>query len=339
MDGILNFNKPAGITSLEVVSLVKKLTHERHVGHAGTLDPIATGVLPICLGKGTRVIEFLVDATKTYRAEIELGVETDSFDGAGQVVARKDASCVTKEILESALGSFRGNIEQTPPMYSAVRHHGMRLYDLARAGITVERKIRQAHVLRLDLFDWQPPVATIEVVCGKGTYIRTLAHDLGQNLGCGAYLKSLVRMRSGVFDIKDAITPEQFKASVESGDWQELVYPVDAVLGDWPAMVVDDPSAETLIHGHPVTLRDGDSAAVHNARQTSPAPSFKDYFRTYTSDGSFLGVVRFRPETGQFHPDKMFLTQLPERCHCGGQCGGHCESENCPKDISNAPTT
>ena len=180
MDGILNINKPCGKTSFSMVAMVKRLTGERRVGHAGTLDPIATGVLPICLGQGTRVIEFLVDATKTYRAEIELGVTTDTYDADGRIIQRGDPSGISQDHLEAALASFCGLIRQTPPMYSAVKYQGKPLYKLARAGITVERRSRLAKIHRLELVDWQPPVATIEVVCGKGTYIRSLAYDLGQ---------------------------------------------------------------------------------------------------------------------------------------------------------------
>jgi len=188
VDGILNINKPAGMTSFRVVALVRRLSGERRVGHAGTLDPAATGVLPVCLGRATRVVKFLMDTTKTYRAEIELGIATDTGDASGQIVQKGDPFSISREALESALVSFCGSIRQTPPMYSAVKYQGKPLYRLARAGITVERKSRPARIYNLELVDWQPPVFTIEVACGKGTYIRTLASDLGQVLGCGAYL-------------------------------------------------------------------------------------------------------------------------------------------------------
>ncbi len=211
VDGILNINKPCGMTSFSLVSIVKRLTGERHVGHAGTLDPTATGVLPICLGQGTRIVEFLVEATKAYRAEIELGVSTDTYDASGRVIQRGDPSGISQEQLTSALDSFRGLIQQTPPMYSAVKYQGKPLYELARAGITIERRSRPTKIHNLELVDWQPPVATIEIVCGKGTYIRSLAYDLGQALGCGAYLKSLIRQRCGFFDIRDAVSLPQFQ--------------------------------------------------------------------------------------------------------------------------------
>ena len=198
MDGILNINKPAGKTSFAVVAMVKRLTGEKHVGHAGTLDPMATGVLPVCLGQATRLVEYLMDTTKTYRAEIELGVSTDSYDREGAVTQKCDASAVTLAQIETALNSFRGVITQIPPMYSAVKHQGKPLYELARAGIDVERKARTAKIYSLEIRDWQNPFLTIEVNCGKGTYIRSLANDLGQALGCGATLSALERSRCGI---------------------------------------------------------------------------------------------------------------------------------------------
>jgi tRNA pseudouridine55 synthase len=217
MDGILNINKPWGKTSFSIVSLVRRLSGERRVGHAGTLDPAATGVLPVCLGQGTRVVEYLVASPKAYRAEIELGVATDTHDATGTIVSRGDPSKVTKKKLLSALESFRGLIEQTPPMYSAVKHEGKPLYELARSGIQVPRKSRKRWVYRLELLDWHSPVATIEVECGKGTYIRSLADDLGQLLGCGASLKSLTRLRCGIFTIEEAITIARLEEGFRHG--------------------------------------------------------------------------------------------------------------------------
>ncbi len=227
MDGILNIDKPWGKTSFSIVSMVKRLTGERRVGHAGTLDPAATGVLPVCLGQGTRIIQFLLDATKAYRAQIEFGVATDTYDATGSITSKGDPSGVSREQLLSALTSFSGLIQQTPPMYSAVKHGGKPLYELARSGIKVERKSRLTWVYHLELIDWQPPVATIEVECGKGTYIRSLAHDLGQLLGCGANLKSLTRLRCGFFGIEDAVSMPQLEDALRYGYWQHFIYPIE----------------------------------------------------------------------------------------------------------------
>ncbi len=291
MDGILNINKPSGKTSFSIVAIVKRLSRERRVGHAGTLDPMATGVLPVCLGQGTRVVEFLVDSTKAYRAEVELGVTTDTYDACGRIIKKEDPSGISLDKLESALTSFRGLIQQTPPMYSAVSYKGKPLYKLARAGVTVERKSRPAKVHKLELVDWQPPVATIEVVCGKGTYIRTLAYDLGQVLGCGAYLKSLIRLRCGPFDIRDAVSMPQLEEAFHYDYWGNLVYPIDSVLLNWPAIVVSDDDRKNIKDGRPLV---------------SWKDSGGNLCRAYSLDGCFLGVLRFNSGKGEWEPEKVF---------------------------------
>jgi tRNA pseudouridine55 synthase len=292
VDGILNIDKPGGITSYRVVSLVKRLSGERRVGHAGTLDPLATGVLPVCLGQATRIVEFLADAAKTYRADIELGVTTDTYDASGAVTRREDPAGIRYEDVESALASFRGLIRQTPPMYSAVRHQGKKLYELARAGITVERKSRPVTIHRLVILDFQPLLVTIEVECGKGTYIRSLAHDLGQVLGCGASLKSLVRLSYGPFHIENAVSVPQLEDAFRHGHWEHLVHPADSVLSAWPAVAVDEATAQAIRNGAPVAL--------------PLEPSGGRYCRTYTADGHFLAVLRFDPEKERWHPEKVF---------------------------------
>jgi len=308
VDGILNINKPSGITSFSVVSIVKRLTGERRVGHAGTLDPAATGVLPICLGQGTRITRFLIDATKAYRAQIELGIATDTYDASGKITQQEDPSGISQGQLEAALTPFCGLIKQTPPMYSAVKYHGKRLYELARAGIEVERKSRLIEVHQLKLTDWQPPVATIEVVCGKGTYIRSLAHDLGQALRCGANLKSLIRLRCGLFDIRDAISVPQLEDAFHHGYWQHLVYPIDVVLSHWTAMVVSDETGKAIKNGRPLTPTNDDTSkgTGYLEQRILAQPSAGNHCRVYTPDGCFLGVLRFNPEKGQWQPEKVF---------------------------------
>ena len=296
MDGILNINKPRGRTSFSIVSLVKRLSGVKRVGHAGTLDPAATGVLPVCLGQGRRVVPFLHDTAKVYKAQIELGVTTDSYDATGNITARADPSGVSRQLLLSALDSFRGLIQQTPPMYSAVKHGGRPLYELARAGIEVERQSRPAQIYRLELKRWQPPVATVEVECGKGTYIRSLAHDLGQLLGCGAHLKSLVRLKYGCFDIKDAVSLPQLEDGFRHGYWQRFVYPIDIVFQDWAVVVVDDATAADIRNGRPVALKPTDS----------PQPGADSRLRAYNGDGHFLGVLQFNREKGHWRPGKVF---------------------------------
>jgi tRNA pseudouridine55 synthase len=292
VDGILNINKPRGQTSFGVVSLVKRLSGVKRVGHAGTLDPAATGVLPVCLGQGRRVVPFLHDAPKVYKARIEFGVTTDSYDATGRVTARSDPSGLSRKQLLSALDSFRGLVGQTPPMYSALKRGGRPLYELARAGIEVERQSRTVQVYRLELRRWQPPVATLEVECGKGTYIRSLAHDLGQLLGCGAYLKYLARLRYGCFDIKDAVSLPRLEEGFRNGDWQQFIYPIDSVFQDWGAVVVDDAAAADISNGRPVEL---DSPQTGAGR-----------LRAYSDDGRFLGLLKFSREKGRWLPARVF---------------------------------
>ena len=297
VDGILNINKPWGKTSFSIVSLVKRLSGEKRVGHAGTLDPAATGVLPVCLGQGTRIIQFLQDATKAYRAQIEFGVTTDTYDATGSITSKGDPSGVSREQLLSALTSFTGEIQQTPPMYSAVKHGGKPLYELARSGIRVERKSRLTRVYHLELIDWQPPVATIEVECGKGTYIRSLAHDLGQLLGCGANLKSLTRLRCGLFGIEDAVSVPQLEDAFRYGYWQHFIYPMDIVLLHWAAMVVGDAAEEDIRNGRPLVF-EGDGSLLTS--------SYGNHCRVYNRDGCFLGMLCFDSERGQWQPEKVF---------------------------------
>jgi len=292
MDGILNINKPTGKTSFSIVSLVRRLSGERRVGHAGTLDPAASGVLPVCLGQGTRVIEFLLNAPKAYRAEIEFGVATDTDDATGSIISRGDPSGVSRKSLLSALNSFCGLVSQTPPMYSALKHGGRPLYKLARQGISVERKSRLRRIYRVELIDWQPPLATIEVECERGTYIRALARDLGELLGCGAHLRGLLRLRCGSFSLENAVSLSQLEDAFRGGYWQKLIYPIDFVLSQWAAVVVDNGAEEDIKKGRPLVLAPGDPSG--------------ERCRVYTRDGSFLAVLKFNPETGQWQPDKVF---------------------------------
>ena len=310
MNGILNINKPQGKTSFSTVAAVRSLTGQRRVGHAGTLDPEATGVLPVCLGQGTRVAEFLMGTSKVYRAQIELGRATDTYDASGRTTQQADPSTVRREHFSTALASFHGLTRQTPPMYSALKYQGQRLYELARAGIEVERKSRPVRIDRLELTEWEPPLATIEVTCGKGTYIRSLAHDLGQLLGCGAHLKRLARLRYGPFDIESAISLPQFEAACRHGYWQRYLYPVDIALLGWEAIIVSETQAEAVRNGNPIAL---EGLVRHRAGDCSPrlqlaGASSEEHCRAYTLDGLFLGVLRFNPESAQWQPKKVFRT-------------------------------
>ncbi len=311
MDGILNINKPPGNTSFNIVSVVKRLTGEKRVGHAGTLDPAATGVLPVCLGQGTRVVEYLMNATKVYRTEIELGRATDTHDASGQVIQRGEVFGINREKLESALDSFTGIIYQTPPMYSAVKYQGKPLYKIAREGITVERESRPVKIYELKLINWQSPIVTLEIVCGKGTYIRSLAHDLGQLLGCGAHLRNLVRLRCGPFSLEDSVSISRLEEAFQYGYWQQFLYPIDSVLLHWTTMIVNDEDGFNIINGRPVILESVDI----NDKKSCLSPEVNVEFdgslcRAYTLDGQFLGVLRFNTGKRHWQPDKVFFKQV-----------------------------
>ena len=294
VDGILNVLKPAGKTSFAVVSLVRRWSGERRVGHAGTLDPEATGVLVVCLGQATRIVEYLAGSGKSYRAEIELGVTTDTYDGVGKVVDRRDPSAVTREQVRQVLHSFHGTVAQVPPMHSALHHKGKRLYQLAREGIEVEREPRQVEFSRIELLAWQPPAVTIEVDCSGGTYIRSLAQDIGTALGCGAHLKKLVRLKSQPFHIDDAVPLAVLKEAFDHGDWQGHLHSMDEVLLDWPAAILDRES-EALV-------QKGSNVELHFAGDTGPAGS---HSRAYSSSGYFLAVLA-KTDEGLWHPEKVF---------------------------------
>jgi tRNA pseudouridine55 synthase len=296
LDGILNINKPPGKTSFGVVAAVKRLSGEKRAGHSGTLDPDATGVLPVCLGRATRIVEFLVDTTKTYRADIVLGTATDTYDSSGRVTHQGDASKIKRADIESALEAFRGPIRQTPPMYSALKHRGKPLYKLAREGIEIERKSRTVTIHRLEMLDWQPPVVTLEVECSKGTYVRSLAHDLGEALGCGAHLKNLVRTRCGIFDIRDSVSLAQLEEASQHGYWEHFLYPADIVLQDYPAVVVDDAGEESIRNGSPL--------APKQDIKSSPQ---RKYCRAYSADGRFLGILRYDKDKEAWRPKKVLI--------------------------------
>jgi tRNA pseudouridine55 synthase len=300
LDGILNINKPKGMTSFKVVALVKRLSGEKHAGHAGTLDPEATGVLPVCLGQGTRVIEYLMDTTKTYRARIEFGTSTDTYDASGRITRQDDTSGLNRRQVNAALENFRGTIEQIPPMHSAVKHQGQPLYKLARAGITVTRKSRTALIHRLELLSWQRPVADIEVECSRGTYIRSLAHDLGEYLSCGAHLKSLARTRYGCFNIQGAASIPQLEEACRYGYWQQFLHPIDIVLRDYPAVVVDETSEKAFKTGSPLNLAGTETGEIDNN------PTHR-YCRAYSRDGYFLGILRRSKSQGIWQPKKVFV--------------------------------
>lgn len=295
IDGILNLNKPQGMTSFQLVAFVRRLSGERKVGHSGTLDPDAIGVLPILLGRATKLSRFLLESSKTYRAEIEFGRTTSTYDSSGITLEQHDTSLLTIGHIEESLKSFRGTIEQIPPMYSAIKHKGKALYQLARAGIEVPRKPRQVSVLRLDVLDWRNPTLIIDVECSKGTYIRSLAHDLGKALGCGAYLKRLSRLQSGPFRIEESLTTTQLENAFQSGHWRPLVHPPDTILGHLKAAIVDAEVENAIAHGRSFVLDNASDGFTGEQR------------RAYSLGGNFVALLRFNAETRCWQPEKVFL--------------------------------
>ena len=301
IDGILNIDKPYGITSMDVVRRMKRASGQRRVGHGGTLDPIATGVLPICFGQATRLMENVVGGSKTYFATVELGASTDTYDALGEVTERRDASGIALGDVERAVWAFAGEIQQMPPMYSALKRDGKRLYDLARAGIEVEREPRSVVAHAIALNDWAPPVATLQVDCGKGFYMRSLAHDLGQALGCGGHLKTLARLRSGIFTVSDALSLDEAEERFADGSWREVVHSPDAVLGEMRALIVGTRLEEMIRNGRAFSEGGASSQAQSGER-----------CRAYTTDGRFLAIVSFDAELRQWRPEKVFGLSYPD---------------------------
>jgi tRNA pseudouridine55 synthase len=246
--GYLVIDKPVGWTSHDVVARVRRIVNERRVGHAGTLDPAATGVLPVAVGLATRTIEFLAVADKSYRATIRFGLTTDSADAEGQVLSESDVSDLSLTTIGTAMERFRGQIQQIPPMHSAIKVNGQRLYAMARRGESVTVPARTVMVHTLDIVEWSSPDLTVDIVCSKGTYIRSLARDLGEAVGTGAHLSALRRVRTGPFSLDTARTLDELQQSLATGTWDDIALPPDAVLTALPRLDLD--SATSIAWGH-----------------------------------------------------------------------------------------
>lgn len=292
----LNVNKPLGHTSHDVVAAVRRMLRERgmkhvKVGHAGTLDPLATGVLVVCVGAATRLSEYVMGHDKTYRAKIRLGVETSTYDAEGEVVSTADASEVTDAQISSALKRFTGNIEQIPPMYSAIKQGGKKLYDLARAGQVVERAAREVRIESITLRGVErsraaEAIVDCDVRCSAGTYIRSIAHDLGEALGVGGSLVGLVRTASGAFRVEDAVTLEQLR---EITDWTTVgVAPLDG-LYDFPRIQLTAEQWDDVSHGRGIDSGGEDGVTV-----------------CATEHGRLCAILH--AESGQWLPHKVFLS-------------------------------
>jgi tRNA pseudouridine55 synthase len=244
VSGLLNIDKPKGITSHDVVARIRKLTGQAKVGHTGTLDPMATGVLLVCLGQATRLIEFLIKTPKKYRATLRFGLTTDTLDADGQVLSQNDTSTLTESYLRATLLTFRGEIEQIPPIFSALKKDGQPLYKRARAGQPVQVDPRLVTIYDLSLVDWQPPDLTIDLSCSPGTYVRALARDMGQAVGTGAHLSELVRTANGTWSLDQAVSLAVLEqtAAIENQDWRQHLHPPDRAIVHLPKVIRADPA-------------------------------------------------------------------------------------------------
>lgn len=285
MNGFLIVNKPTGRTSSDAVVFVRKrLPRGTPVGHGGTLDPEASGVLPVCVGTATRLFDYIIDKRKTYVARLKLGVETDTQDATGRVVATSPVSAGEADV-RAALPRFVGEIEQVPPMYSALKRDGQRLYKLARRGETVALEPRKCRVDGIEYLGYEGDgVHLLRIDCGKGVYIRTLCHDIGRALGCGGHMLTLERTAAGIFGIEDALSLEEIDRLAQSGGLESALLPLDAPLGHMPAVHVGARCRHAVLNGNPLKA----------AWLDAPAPAF-DAVRVYL-DGAFAGIGQPQPD-------------------------------------------
>lgn len=298
INGVINIHKEAGFTSHDVVAKMRGICGQKKIGHTGTLDPQATGVLPVCLGSATKLCDMLTDRDKEYVAELLLGRTTDTQDMTGQVLTEAPVTSTEEEVRE-AVFSFLGEYQQIPPMYSALKINGKRLYELARAGREVERQARPVHIAELEILDLQLPVVKLRVACSKGTYIRTLCADIGEKLGCGGTMKSLVRTRVGEFSLEDAVTLETLQKLRDQGRLGEAVVPVDACFQRFPALHVQEKWRRLAENGNSFQIR----CTVEN-RAYPPG----QWVRIYLEDKSFVGIYAWDNEQKCYGPVKMFLS-------------------------------
>ncbi|MFQ5472592.1 MAG: tRNA pseudouridine(55) synthase TruB [Dehalococcoidia bacterium] len=296
--GILNVNKEKGLSSHDVVQRVRRGLRGPKVGHAGTLDPMATGVLVVLVGYAVRISEFVMDLPKVYRATITLGQSTDTYDAEGEVTATAPVLASESDVA-SALSRFVGEIEQTPPPYSAAKIDGKRAYKLARQGKATLPPPRIARIHRLELIRFDSPCVEIEVECAKGTYIRSIGHDLGIALGCGAHISALVRTRIGPFDIESAVDSATLPEALLNGGWESLLRPTDLGLAHLSSMTVEIEDEKDLRHGQPVEI---------GSASLTPAIAVSDGLtaRGYAEDGSLIGIIQYDEASGMWRPRKIF---------------------------------
>ena len=295
INGILNIYKEKGWTSHDVVARLRGIVGQKKIGHTGTLDPDAEGVLPVCLGRATKVCDLLTDKDKTYETVLLLGKTTDTQDITGTVLAEQQTAGITEEDVLACIRSFVGEYDQIPPMYSALKVNGRKLYEIAREGKTVERKPRTVFFHSIEIQDMELPLVKISVTCSRGTYIRTLCHDIGKKLGCGACMEELVRTRSGQFRLEDSLTLEEIREHQEQGDLDRYVMKIGDVLEEYPILLCSCEMDRLLLNGNSL---DGDmfEKEYHTG-----------WVRMCTSSGAFIGLYQWNPDEGRYCPVKMFL--------------------------------
>lgn len=291
ISGVLVIDKPVGLTSHDIVQIIRKGTNIRRAGHTGTLDPRASGVLVILIGPAVRLSEYVSASDKRYQAVVRLGATTDTYDADGRVLSSSPVN-VTENQFMDALDSFVGEIEQVPPPYSAVKVKGRKAYDMAREGEEVELQPRKIQVYSLELLEWEPPEAVIDVYCSSGTYVRSLAHDLGEMLGCGAHLVGLRRTKSGRFTLRDAVSLRKLREAFDDGSWYQYLIPAAEALSDWPAIELTPESADAVRHGHRVPAEDNLSKMA----------------RGINEQGELVALLELDAETNEWQPKKVFFS-------------------------------
>lgn len=304
INGIVNIYKEKGYTSHDVVAVLRKVVGQKKIGHTGTLDPDATGVLPVCLGRATKVCELLTDHDKTYEALLLLGKTTDTQDISGEVLEEKDPAHLTEEEVRSCIESFIGEYDQVPPMYSALKVNGKKLYELAREGKTVERKSRRVQIHGIRIVEMNLPHVRMEVDCSKGTYIRTLCHDIGEKLQVGGCMEELERTKVGRFLKKDAVTLDEVRQKMEQGEGAELFTPLDQIFAELPAVTVTDAKAWMSYNGNDLPER----FLLEKEEWTDGQE-----VRVYDSRKNFIGLYQYRAPKKLFHIKKMFLDPEAEK--------------------------
>jgi tRNA pseudouridine55 synthase len=307
--GLLNVCKARGYTSHDVVAVVRRALGTRRVGHAGTLDPLAEGVLPICVGRYTRLVDLLGDTDKGYYAELLLGARTTTDDAEGEIVEERPVPALTAEALAPALDAFRGPIIQVPPAFSAIKVAGRRAYDLARRGDAPVLAGRPVTIHRLEVVAWEPPRLTLLVVCSKGTYIRSIARDLGEALGCGAHLTRLVRLWVGSFGLETAVSLDEIQAAAAAGRCDDVLLPADTALSALPALLVPDQRAVDIGHGRPWPAAAPAGASGAAPLSAAGPRGTTDAVRVYDTRGRLLAMAEHDPQRRVWQPR---LALVPE---------------------------